>query len=126
VDAHAIKEEVFVQAGSIDEVSQALELKNLLLLLDPPLALVVEADAIQEVPVQDDHLAIVEEEDAKAITKEVQALDEGMGGAILIEPLLLNPLLLNLLLVIKLDAIQEVPIEDSSGIHSHSTCPVIS
>jgi len=59
------------------------------LLLDPPLVV----DAIQEVPMQDDHLAIVEveeEEEDNAIAKEVQALDEGTGRTILIEPLL-NP-----------------------------------
>ena len=42
-----------------------LRLEDLLLLLNHPL--IVEADAIQEVPMQDDHLAIVEEEEAKAI-----------------------------------------------------------
>ncbi len=57
------------------------------LLLDPPLVV----DAIQEVPMQDDHLAIVEEEEEdNVIAKEVQALDKGTGGTILIESLL-NP-----------------------------------
>ena len=54
---------------------------------------------------------------------EVQALNKGTGGAILIEPLL-NPLLLYPPPVVKLDAIQEVPIEDYSG--TYSTCPVVS
>ena len=44
-EAHAIKEEVIVQARYIDGVAQAL--KDLLLILDAPL--VVVADAIQEV-----------------------------------------------------------------------------
>ena len=57
------------------------------LLLDPPLVV----DAIQEVPMQDDHLAIEEEEEEdNVIAKEVQALDKGTGGTILIESLL-NP-----------------------------------
>ncbi len=65
------------------------------------------------------------EEEAKDIVKEAQALDKGTGGTILIEPLL-NPLLLNPPPVVKLDAIQEVWIEDSSGIIlSLSTHPVI-
>ena len=100
----------------------------------------------------DDHLVVVEEEEAKAIAKEVQALNKG-GTLILIEPLLdpllldppleeeakaiakegtilieplLDPLLLHPPPVVKfLDAIQEVWIEDSSGTLSLSTCPVI-
>ena len=51
--------------GYIDEVAQVLN--DLLHVLDPPL--LVEADAIQEVPMQDGHLAIVEEEEVKAIAK---------------------------------------------------------
>ena len=46
------------------------------LFVNPPLVI----DAIQEVPMQDDHLAKVEEEEVKAITKEAQALSEGTGG----------------------------------------------
>ena len=45
---------------------------------------------------QDDHLAIVEEEEAKAIVKYVLAFDEGMGGISLSHSLILffsNPLL---------------------------------
>ncbi len=54
-----------VPDACIRKVAQALE--YLVLLLDPPL--VIEADAIKEVPIQDDHLVVVEEEDAKAIVK---------------------------------------------------------
>jgi hypothetical protein len=43
---------------------------------------------------QDDDLAVTEEEEAKAIVKEVKALDEGAGCTILIEHRL-NPVLLN-------------------------------
>ena len=58
---------------------------------------------------QDDHLVVVvvvveDQEEAKTIAKEIQALNEDMGGTILIEPLL-NPLLLNFPHVVKLDAI---------------------
>ncbi len=89
------------------------------LLLDPHLVV----DAIQEVLMQqNDHLVILEEDEAKAIAKEV-TLDKGLGGTILSEPLL-NPLLLNPPPVVKLDAIQEVLIEDSSS--THSTHPVMS
>ena len=51
---------------------------------------------------QDDHLAVVEEEDvkAKASVKKVQALDKGTCGTILIEALL-NHLLLHSHLVVK-------------------------
>ena len=63
-------------------------------------------------------------EEAKDIVKEAQALDKGTAGTILIEPLL-NPLLLNPPPVVKLDAIQEVWIEDSSGTLGLSTHPVI-
>ena len=68
---------------------------------------------------------LVEEEEAKSIVKEVQALDEGTVGTILIEPIL-NPLLLDPPPVVKLVAIpiQEILIEDSSG--THSSRPVIS
>ena len=118
-EAKAIAKEVH----ALDEgTSGTILIEPLLdpLLLDP--LLVVEADAIQEVPMHDDYLAIVKDEEAMAIVKEVQALDECMGCTILIEPLL-DPLLLNPSSVVKLDAIQEVPIEDSSG--TLSTCPVI-
>jgi hypothetical protein len=54
-----------VQARYIRKVAQALE--YLVLLLDPPL--VIEADAIKEATIQDDHLVVVEEEDAKAFVK---------------------------------------------------------
>ena len=64
-EAHAMKEEAVVRAVYINQVAQTLE--DLLLLLGPPL--VIETDAIQEVPIQDDHLVIVEEEEAKAIAK---------------------------------------------------------
>ncbi len=70
---------------------------------------------------QNDHLVILEEDEAKVIAKEV-TLDKGSGGTILIEPLL-NPLLLHPPPVVKLDAIQEVLIEDSSS--THSTHPVM-
>ena len=64
-EAHAMKEEAVVRAGYINQVAQALE--DLLLLLGPPL--VIETDAIQEVPIRNDQLVIVEEEEAKAIAK---------------------------------------------------------
>jgi hypothetical protein len=48
--------------------------------VNPPLVI----DAIQEVPMQDDHLTKVEEEEVKAVTKEAQALRKGTGGNILI------------------------------------------
>jgi hypothetical protein len=62
----------------------ARALKDLLLLLSPPL--VVEVDGIQEVLIQDDHLAVFEEVEAIAIVNEAQvleeeALQEGVGGS---------------------------------------------
>jgi len=109
-EVHAIEEEVVVEAGCIAKVAQAL--KDLLLLLYPPLV------SRQMQSRRFLCMMII-------WVKEAQALDKGTGGTILIEPLL-NPLLLNPPPVVKLDAIQEVWIEDSSGIIlSLSTHPVI-
>ena len=69
-EAIATKEEVLVQAGYINKVAWAPY--DLLLLLDPPL--VVKADAIQEAPMQNDHLAIVEEEKPRSLQSRYRPL----------------------------------------------------
>ena len=59
---------------------------------------------------QDDHMVVVEEEEeAKAIVKEAQALEVGMCGTLIIEPLL-DPLLIDPPLNIKVDSYEELPL----------------
>jgi hypothetical protein len=60
--------------------------------------------------VQDDHMVVLEEkEEAKAIVKEAQALEVGMDGTLIIEPLL-DPLLFDPPLNIKVDGYEELPL----------------
>jgi hypothetical protein len=47
------------------------------------------------------------------------------SSSLLIEPLI-DPVLINHPLGVKVDVIQEVPIEESSGTYHYSTCPAIS
>ena len=47
------------------------------------------------------------------------------SSSLLIDPLI-DPVLINPPLGVKVDVIQEVPIEESSGTYRYSTCPAIS
>ena len=47
------------------------------------------------------------------------------SSSLLIEPLI-DPVLINHPLGVKVDVIQEVPIEESSGTYCYNTCPDIS
>ncbi len=61
------KRRLLSRPGILTRWLRPSRLKDLLLLLYPPLFL--DTDAIQEVPMQDDYLAVVEEEKAKAIAE---------------------------------------------------------